>query len=72
MLDLILWSFMIALTPWALGLGWKLLVDVRQLPGIGPSRDLEVAERMATLSSLKLKPLSTSGSNAGRASCSWH
>ena len=25
MLDLIFWSFVIALTPWALGLGWRLI-----------------------------------------------
>jgi hypothetical protein len=25
MVDLILWSFVMALTPWALGLGWRLI-----------------------------------------------
>ena len=25
MIDLVYWSFVIALTPWALGLGWRLI-----------------------------------------------
>jgi len=68
MLDLVLWFFVIALTPWALGLGLKLISDVRVQLGSIYSENIDEAERMGPRCPLNPKNLSSSRSM----SCSWH
>jgi hypothetical protein len=41
MIELVLWSGALALTPWALGLAWKLISGVAGL--IGPAAPTEIA-----------------------------
>jgi hypothetical protein len=49
MLELVLWSFGMALTPWALGLAWKPISGVGDLICFRLSRALETAKRRRTL-----------------------
>jgi hypothetical protein len=64
--DLALWSFVIALTPGALGLAWKLISRVGDLIGLGLSRAFEDAQQWRPL---RLNPSSGSISTAGRTPC---
>jgi hypothetical protein len=66
MLDFVLWSFAIALTPWALSLAWKLISGVRDLNSFRQSPALQESKRRSPLYSLNLNPLSSSGSMPGR------
>ena len=69
MLDLVLWSFVIALTPVALGLAWKLISRVGDLIGLGLSRAFEDAKQWRPLHPLSFSPPSGSLSTAGRTPC---
>jgi hypothetical protein len=56
MLELVIWSFGMALTPWALGLAWKPISGVGDLICSGHSRALEEAKRRRTLCPLGEPP----------------
>jgi hypothetical protein len=68
MKDLVFWSFMIALTPWALGLAWWLISGVEEFVWSAHSRAFEETGQGGPPGALGLDPLSSSGSMAGRAS----
>jgi hypothetical protein len=70
MLDFVLWSFVIALTPWALGLALKLISDVGDSIRFRHSLPLQEAKQRSPLSALNLNPLSSSASIAARVPCS--
>jgi hypothetical protein len=61
-IDLVLWSFVVALTPVALGLSWRLISGV----GSELSRTFEGAEQWGSLPPLGFDPPSSSISVTGR------
>jgi hypothetical protein len=69
MVDLVLWSFVLVLTPVALGLAWKLIYTVGDLIGLGLSRAFEGAEQGRSLRPLNFNPPSGYLSTAGRTPC---
>jgi hypothetical protein len=68
-IDLVLWSFVLALAPVALGLSWKLISGIGRLIGLGLSRAFEGAEQWRSLRPLSFDPPSSSISMAGRTPC---
>jgi hypothetical protein len=72
LLNLALWSFMIALTPWALELAWLFIIGVRTLLRGEYSQDRDEAGRMGPPYSSSLRLISHPGSKPDRVSCSWH
>jgi hypothetical protein len=66
MFDLVVWSFMAALTPSALGLGWKLIVGIRDLLVFKHLWELDQADRMGLSCPLNPGTSSISGSMADR------
>jgi hypothetical protein len=64
-IELVLWSFVMALTPVALGLAWKLISGIGRLIGIGLSRAFESAEQWRSLRPLRFDSPSSSISMAG-------
>jgi hypothetical protein len=66
MVDLVLWSFGLALAPVALGLTWKLVCGIGNWIGHEISRLFEVDEQLDPLRSLSFNPPSGSFSTAGR------
>jgi hypothetical protein len=69
MVDLVYWSFVMALTPVALGLAWRLISDVGDRIGLGRSRAFEDAEPRGSLPLLNFHQPSGCISVAGRTSC---
>jgi len=65
-IDLVLWSFVLALTPVALGLTWKLISRVGDLFGLRPSRACQDAEQWRLVRPLNFNPPSGSISVACR------
>jgi hypothetical protein len=55
-LNLVLWSFVIALIPAAQGLGWRLIIGIGSGIGREPSRAVEDAEQPRRLRSLNPPP----------------
>jgi hypothetical protein len=53
---LVLWSFVITLTPVALGLAWKLISGIGRLIGLRLSRAFESAEQWRSLRPLSFDP----------------
>jgi hypothetical protein len=68
-IELVLWSFVIALTPWALGLAWMPISGIGHLIGLGLSRALESAEQWRSLRPLRIDPPSSSISMTGTIPC---
>ena len=66
MVDLVLWSFVTALTPVALGLAWKLIFGIGNVIGLWLSWAFEDAEQWGPLCPLSFDPPSGSLSVAGR------
>jgi hypothetical protein len=66
---LVFWSFVITLTPVALGLSWKLISGIGRLIGLGLSRAFEGAERWRSLHPLSFDPPSSPVLMAGRTPC---
>jgi hypothetical protein len=62
---LVLWSFVLAITPVALGLTWKLISGIGRLIGLRRSRVFEGAEQWRSLRPLSFDPPSSSLSMAG-------
>jgi hypothetical protein len=65
-LDLVLWSFVIALTPVALGLAWKLISGIGDRISLGPSRAFESVEQPSRLRAVNFNLPSGSISMAGK------
>jgi hypothetical protein len=72
MLNFVLWSLTIAVTPWALGLALMLISGIGDLIGFRRSRALAETRRERLPSSSSVNRLSNSGSMAGRSTCSSH
>ena len=66
MLNFVLWSLTIAITPWALGLAWMLISGIGDVIGFRRSRGPAEDQQEGFLSPLSLNPLSSSGSISGR------
>jgi hypothetical protein len=66
MLWLVLWSFVTALTPVALGLAWKLTSAVGRRIGLGLAQAVASAERSTSLPPLRCEPRPSSLSVTGR------
>jgi hypothetical protein len=65
MVDLVFWSFVVALTPVALGLAWKLVSGIGNWIGLVISRPFEDDEQWGPLRPLSFNPPSGSISVAG-------
>jgi hypothetical protein len=66
---LVFWSFVLALTPLALGLAWELISGIGRLIGLGLSRAFEGDKRRRSPRPLRFDPSSTYLSMAGRTPC---
>ena len=72
MLNFVLWSLTIAITPWALGLAWMLISGIGDVIGFRRSRGPAEDQQEGFLSPLSLNPLSSSGSIPGRSTRPGH
>lgn len=66
--NLVFWSFAVALTPIALGLAWKLISEIPHWIALGLSRVFEDAEPWGPPRPLNLDPPSGCIAKAGRTS----
>jgi hypothetical protein len=65
-LDFVLWSFVIALAPVALGLTWKCVAGILNLAADGLARAFDGAKPRAALRPINIYPSSGSISMSGR------
>jgi hypothetical protein len=66
--DLVFWSFMIALTPWALCIALRLISGIEDYLCLAHSTAFDEPSQGSPPGPLSLNPLLSSGSTAGRAS----